>query len=180
MWRTGCVVAALWVGGVAYSPPGQANDRSLRALMILPSSCQVDENTPFEEDPFKTPDSIGRFTPGFYEVLCPLPVNNIEMSGTSNDNDISSFRVTYRDEDGLGSGGEVSVTLHRTVLLAGGEIRFVPVCSWSSNADGPDEIGHTSAVISCEHDVRSQNFYVFTVVLDRTTAEVNFYGIDFP
>ena len=32
----------------------------------------------------------------------------------------------------------------------------------------------------CQHDVRSRNFYVFEVVLNRTTAEVNFYGIDFP
>jgi hypothetical protein len=148
--------------------------------MIPPSACQVDGNEPFEEDPFKIRGSITRFTPGFYEVLCPLSVNNIEMSGRSNDNDLSSFRVTYRDQDGLGSGGEVSVTLHRTVLLPGGGIRFVPVCSWSSNTDGDDQLGATSDVVPCEHDVHRQNFYAFTVVLDRTTAEVSFYGIDFP
>jgi hypothetical protein len=140
----------------------------------------VDENTPFEDDPFKRPDAIVRFTPGFYEVLCPLPVNNIEMSGTGLDNDISSFRVTYRDTDGLGSGGEVSVFLQRAVLLSGGGLRTAPVCSWSSNRDGTDETGHTSDMVPCNHDVRSRDFYVFVVVLDRTTAEVEFTGIDFP
>jgi hypothetical protein len=177
MWRTGWVMAALLVGGVSYSSPGQANDRSLRALMIPPSSCQVDENEPFEDDPFKTPFSVGRFTPGVYTLLCPLPVNNIEMSGTSDDNDISSFRVNYDDQDGLGSGGEVSVILNRTVI-SGGVIRFIPVCRWSSNTDG--EPGAMSDVVPCQHDVRSRNFYAFDVVLDRTTAEVSFFGIDFP
>jgi hypothetical protein len=180
MSRIGCAVAALLVSGLAHSSPGQANDRSLRALMIPASSCQVDGNTPFEEDPFKTPSSIGRFTPGSYEVLCPLPVNNVEMSGTRKDNDISKFRVAYRDTDGLGPAGEVAVFLERTFLSGGGSLTTVPVCSWSSNTDGADETDYTSDVASCEHDVRRRNFYVFVVVLDRTSAEVNFFGIDFP
>jgi hypothetical protein len=189
MSRIGCTMAAVLVGGLAYSSPGQANDRSLRALMIPASSCQVDGNTPFEEDPFKTPSSIGRFTPGSYEVLCPLPVNNVEMSGMRNDNDISKFRVAYRDTDGSGPAGEVAVFLERTflsgggtltTLSGGGTLTTIPVCSWSSNTDGADETDHTSDVASCEHDVRRRNFYVFVVVLDRTSAEVNFFGIDFP
>jgi hypothetical protein len=183
MSRTIYIVAALLLGGGVFcSSRGEANDRSLRALMIPASSCQVDQNRPFEENPFKRPDAIVRFTPGVYEILCPLPVNNIEMSGTGSDNDISRFRVTYRDTDGRGSGAEVLVMLNRTVLLSDGSgLRFVPVCRWSSNTDGPDNEGHTSDVVPCQHDVLSRNFYAFWVILDVTTAdEVEFTGIDFP
>jgi hypothetical protein len=118
--RIGCVIAALLVGSIAQSSPGQANDRSLRALMIPPSSCQVDENTPFEEDPFKSPDSIARFTSGTYEIICPLPVNNIEMSGRWNDNDISKFRVNYFDFDGPGFGGRCRFSYNGPVFLTTG------------------------------------------------------------
>ena len=69
--------------------------------MIPASSCQVIANTPLEKNPFKgNVDAIRRFTPGTYRVVCPLPVNNIEMAGRGTDNDISRFRVTYRDTDG--------------------------------------------------------------------------------
>jgi hypothetical protein len=184
MSRTVLIMAALLVGGLTHSSPGQANDRSLRALTVPASSCQEDENSPFE-DPFKTPDSIGRFTPGFYEILCPLPINNIEMSGTGFDNDISRFRVTYRDTDGVGIGGEISVSLQRAIISPDASSSG-PVCAtWSSNTNGPDERVSVRDVAPCRHDVRSnsgatQSFYFFVVILERTTAELNFFGIDFP
>jgi hypothetical protein len=181
MLRTVLIMAALLVGGLTHSSPGQANDRSLRALTVPASSCQVDENGPFEDDPFKTPDSIGRFTPVFYEILCPLPINNIEMSGTGFDNDITSFRVTYRDTDGAGIGGEISVSLDRAIISP----EFTssgPVCrTWSSNTDGPDERIALRDVAPCRHDIRSnggevQSFYFFTVILEVTSAQVDFFG----
>jgi hypothetical protein len=181
MSRTRCIVAALLVGGLAYPSPGQANDRSLRAVMIPASSCQVIEDTPLEGNPFKEQvDAISRLTPGTYRVVCPLPVNNIEMAGRRNDNDISRFRVTYRDTDGLDPAGEVLVFLQRISLAGDGSLTIDFLCDWSSNMDGSDEIGYTSDVVPCAHDVSPRSFYVFQVILSRTSADVYFIGIDFP
>ena len=150
--------------------------------MIPASACQIVENTPFEANPFKGPDTINRRTPGSYAVLCPLPINNIEMSGTASDNDITRFRIAYGDEDGREPAGTVEVILRRTDWRTPGSVITRPVCQWNSNVNGSSAPGLKSDIVPCAHDVLSWNFYTFNVILSTTSAstQVYFYGIDFP
>jgi hypothetical protein len=172
--------SALCLLATAATTSAEANDRSVRALMIPASACQIVENTPFEANPFKGPDTINRRTPGTYSVLCPLPINNIEMSGTASDNDITSFRIAYVDGDGNGPATTVEVILRRTDLRTPGSVLTRPVCQWNSNVNGSP--GLISAIVPCAHDVLGRNFYTFNVILSTTSdsTQAYFYGIDFP
>ena len=102
------------------------------------------------------------------------------MAGRGNDNDISRFRVQYRDEDGLDPGAEVLVFLTRSSLAADGSRVFDFLCEWSSNTDGSDQTLYASDVVPCPHDVSRQSFYLFQVILTNTSAVAEFVGIDFP
>src|SRR5688572_17792610 len=69
-------------------------------------------------------------------VRCPLPLNNIEISNrTSNDNDMTSFRVLYQDADGFGEASNVAVSLVEVKLVATG-LQAQLVCNWRSNSNG--------------------------------------------
>ena len=39
---------------------------------------------------------------------CPLPINNVDLGTSSNDNDMSSFTVFYNDVDGRATGAWIS------------------------------------------------------------------------
>ena len=110
-----------------------ANDRDLRGTPVPASSC-----TPyFAENAGVSTGGSEPWYNGFYGLEglagqdhrllylhCPLSVNNIELSNPgSNDNDISSIRILYRDVDGFGSAILVEVMLYQTILLASGEIQ---------------------------------------------------------
>src|SRR5262245_54365151 len=97
--RTTALTAAL----LALAPVAHANDRDLRGTPVPATACIVT----FGDD-VPQPEREGWFSVENQQVnlRCPLPVNNIELSSTSNDNDISKFRVHYRDGDGFGIGAQ--------------------------------------------------------------------------
>ncbi|MGH7006721.1 MAG: hypothetical protein ACREIP_22465, partial [Alphaproteobacteria bacterium] len=111
---------------------------------------------------------------------CPLPVNNVELSGTTNDNEMTKFRVHYLDSDGAGADARLRVRLVRAspTIPNWDEGR---VCEWSSNTAALDG----RVVVDCPHDFESNTFYFFDLTLTVSASApshtfVRFWGIDFP
>ena len=175
-----------------------ANDRDLLATPVPASSC-----TPFFAE--NAGVSTGGSEPwynGFYGLEgragqahrllylhCPLSVNHIELSNPrSNDNDISSFRILYRDADGFGSEILVEVFLYQTILLASGEIQNRLLCHWNSNTSrtsGTGGTGFTRTNVPCVHDVTPGSFYtlearLITRFVGGPSPNAAFAGITFP
>jgi hypothetical protein len=117
---------------------------------------------------------------GTVTFYCPLPVNAYTVVNLTNDNDISSFRIYYRDSDGVGADAELTARLvYREasgLFSAGG--------TWSSNspATAAGETGNRRDVQPNVHDVRTDALYSFLVTMARTTTSQapSFAGIDFP
>jgi hypothetical protein len=91
-----------------------ANDRDLRAITVPAASCvpYIREGEPGTGAPtwvwsFAAFELSG-VRPGFHyataSLRCPLPIDAIDLSGTTNDNDIDKVRILYRDGDGPGGG----------------------------------------------------------------------------
>ena len=115
-------------------------------------------------------------------LRCPLPVNNIDLSGTTNDNDLSQIRVHYRDTDGTGSGTSVAVALIKTAVptTIGGS-QNTTVCSWFSSTDGTGATTTTRATKACAHDLAAGAFYHLQVSLQSSQGHnAQFLGVDFP
>jgi hypothetical protein len=188
------VLAPLAVGAL----PGSAlaNDRDLRATPIPAAACVatgrgtdgVGIGGDFSAGAYVVtgnfPENAG--SPKDQRLQCGLPVNNLELSNpSSNDNDITSFQVLYRDADGRGPETLVEVALNQTVPLASGALQSRPICRWSSNANGTAATGYTRANVPCAHDIPPGAFYHFTVRLfttatGATTPFAGFAGITFP
>jgi hypothetical protein len=178
---------------IAGSSPWEAiaNDRDLRATTVPAAICVAGGGTSgaiggtwVNRCEYVVP---GRFD-GQSELVdhhlhCALSLNNVDLGGTTNDNDISSFTVFYRDSDGLGTGTSIEVDLHQTTLVAG-NIQSVPVCSWRSNTSGNGSAGYTSSSAPCVHDMKATAFYHFEVrFLSSTVTQdvvASFVGIRFP
>ena len=127
-----------------------------------------------------SPGSFGVVGPGqSVRLRCPLPVNNVDLSGTSNDNDLTKLRGHYRDTDGFGTGGVVCIELLRTTASAQPN---TSVCIWSSNVDGTGGTTATTATKTCPHDLAAGAFYHLDVLLLATGAGnvAEFFGVDFP
>jgi hypothetical protein len=102
-----------------------ANDRDLRAITVPAASCvpYIREGEPGTGAPtwvwsFAAFELSG-VRPGFpyatASLRCPLPIDAIDLSGTTNDNDIDKVRILYRDSDGSGGGlTHVDVALEKT------------------------------------------------------------------
>ena len=67
----------------------------------------------------------------------PWPVNNAELSGTTDDNDLTSMRVHYKDSDGFGAGAAVQVVLAKTFVDASGPRGPRPCASGSRTPTAP-------------------------------------------
>lgn len=169
----------------------QANDRSIRGLMIPASSCQTYVQASGGSNCVISPEErAGRFTgnawtaypaePGIcqFVFVCPLPINNIELGGTSTDNDISKFRVHFRKP-----------TLSNSVIarliksqVSGANFVSSSVCGGLLMAA---TTAPTTTTVSCPHDVAGAGtFYHFEVILVQDPSSLSqvsqFYGIDFP
>jgi hypothetical protein len=191
-YRRRCLMAFA-IAALAASLPGlaQANDRDLRATTIPAQACQVTNvNGSGGTDRF---DAFGLLvelynpTPGLlYEVtlLCPLPLNAIDLGGTSNDNDISNFSVHHMDGDGRGENVDISIDLMELRTVSGA-VEGRTRCFWRSSVNGP---GSTAAAIGnmpCAVDLLGVGFYVFQVVVkglsrNDDSREAWFTGIRFP
>lgn len=185
--KPGCLhlLAGLLLSATLVSPT-QASDRSVRGVMIPPSSCQ-----PY---PQAGPDCIiprgqlrGYLTGNAWTIfptdcqfvlVCPLPINNIELGGMATDNDISKFRVHFRDPN---PGSQVIARLIKS-QVSGGTFISSSVCGGLVSAATTTP---TTTTVSCPHDVAGAGtFYHFEVILiGAGTSSIetpSFYGIDFP
>jgi len=154
-----------------------ANDQDLWAKTVPASFC-----TPVSEDQanevWLSNGALvfsGNNT-GTISFYCPVSLNAYTVSNNSWDNDISKYRVYYRDTDGQSNSSAVTARLvyrrANGMYSAGG--------TFSSN--GYSDTGNTSKVRNNAHDVRSSAHYAFLVTLRRTntTQSPAFTGIDFP
>ena len=157
---------------------GHANDRDLRGTAIPAAACVEHNRSAGFGGVSWSPD-------GFYVVQgtgqglalhCALPVNAIDLSGTTNDNDISRFRVHYKDPDGLGPANDIQVRFIKTSPASDGLKTYV--CEWSANTAGTGSANVASATRTCAHDVANGSFYHFDIYM--TGNDTRFYGIDFP
>ena len=102
----------LVLAGLTPSPAG-ANDRDLRAITIPASACQASRDYPYPSDPLPHGDGFivqsATTDLTIVSLRCPLPINNIDLSDTTDDNDVSKIRVHYRDSDGFGNNATVYV-----------------------------------------------------------------------
>jgi hypothetical protein len=159
------------LAGLLSAAAAQANDRDLRAAMVPASACTV--LTAAAPIGFRfARDHVVLATTGTGQAVsaslrCPLPVNNIDLGGTSNDNDLSKVRVHYKDSDGAGQRATVSVALFRGVVASAAPegVTSGAVCQWNSNTGGSGATGGTKATFACPHDLAAEAFYTFQVDL---------------
>ncbi|MGD9507623.1 MAG: hypothetical protein AB7I59_06350 [Geminicoccaceae bacterium] len=169
---------------IADVTPAQANDRDLRATMVSGASCtevaRSTFNNPWTSGDYFAVSSVNQFL----KLRCPLPLNQVDLSGTTNDNDISKIRVFYADSDGFGTDAGVAVELVRITMSArAASPQTTVVGTWSSDTDGTGAVTAAKATKACVHDLAAEAFYHFTVTL-RTGAgggnAATFVGIGFP
>ena len=105
------LLAALAASAALAPAIARANDRDLRGTPVPAAACIEYRRTGPIEDPWKA-GYFGLTGDGQYlQLRCPFPVNNIDLSGTTDDNDLSKMRVHYRDSDAFGDGAGVGVVL---------------------------------------------------------------------
>jgi hypothetical protein len=174
--------------------PAEANDRDLRATVINPFSCTVPYGHE-DQDRFMWVGWPHPYGLGFLadvaglgmSLICPLPLNNVDLGGTTNDNDITSFTVYYSDFDGRAGGAWMGVLL-REVTLVNGQLVSRVVCDWDSNRHGALASGPVSSNFPCAVDLVATAFYHFDVALINSsivsstpnTVAISFAGIRFP
>jgi hypothetical protein len=164
-------------------PPAHANDRDLRGTVVPASACTATSAGAPADRFFDRGAYVVDGSSELLVLICPLPVNNVDLSGTANDNDISKFRVYYLDSDGSANSAGLSLFLNQAVLAVDQPSghRTTDVCRWFSNPNGGGIRTATRSTFPCAHDVSSAGFYFFQVFLSAgpgTTA--TFLGIDFP
>ena len=93
-------------------------------------------------------------------------MNNVDLGGTSNDSDMSSFTVFHLDADGNGSGADVEVRLvGTTVDNVSGVASTTRRCSFRSSVQGPGKVGWAVGNVPCAVDLAATAFYYFEVIL---------------
>jgi hypothetical protein len=183
--------AALLAVLLAPAPAG-ANDRDLKATHISVYECQqAGVSSPDFRPAYTlsegilfngTPAGVGQRAVSLY---CPLPLNNVDLGGTTNDNDISSYTVFYQDADGLGERVQMVASLWEQTLT-GGKLVSRYLCGWNSNSDTTGSTAFTSDNVPCAVDLQATSFYVFEVNIwvneggPLTQTEAAFAGIRFP
>jgi hypothetical protein len=160
-----------------------ANDRDVRAKTVPASICQPSNSTQLGMVQIVHGSWVfqGSAT-GTVEIWCPLSLNQYTVSDNTNDNDISYYRVFYRDSDSAGAAAQVTVRLFYRRASAQapqptGEL-------FNSNAVSSPVPFNTSRYHSNPHDVfffPDGVLYFFRVTLTRnnSTQDPAFHGIDF-
>lgn len=153
----------------------RANDQDLRATTVPATSCQPASHSQAAE--VQLSNGAWTFTganTGTITFYCPLPVNGNTESDATNDNDITAFRVYYRDTDGAGGAAQVTARLvfRTTGLFAVGGV-------WDSNDS--NAVDDTTSFHFVNHDLSASALYSFLVTLSRSNNEQSpaFTGIDF-
>jgi hypothetical protein len=178
-------------------PPGRCRRRSQPPLASPPRSPRrrtavrsVWVRQGFEEALYGL---VGGYNGAYYSLRadknrriqlgCPLPVNAIELSGATDDNGVSKFRVHHRGPDGFGFGTTLTVDFYKTARTAAGH-QLALVKSWSSDVGGSGATGAATAVVALPQDLANGVFYSFQVMLTVFSVAgaptLEFAGIDFP
>lgn len=169
-------VALVTVGLVYGSPIAMATDRDLRATTVPATSCTPLDSTQADMVLLSNAAWVFRGTnTGTVTFYCPLSRNAITLSDATDDNDISAYRVYYRDSDGAGSAARVTTRLiYRRAdgLYAAGN-------TWNSNSQSAT--GNTTRIVANAHDMNADALYSFLVTLQRTNTQQApaFSGVDF-
>lgn len=153
----------------AVASPTQANDRSVRGLMIPAASCQQQSVAAGFFD-----TAIWSVANGVTRIACALPINNIELGGTAADNDLSKFRVLFRDGDGPGA----AATIYAALYYVNRSGVVGDLCGQLLSAASTTV---TSATVPCIVDLTPGVFYGIRIeMVAGPTVGVEFRGIDFP
>jgi len=175
--QTTALVATLLV----LAPVARANDRDLRGTPVPASACSEVSRFGLTQDPWFLGYYFVVGANGQLSLRCPLSVNDVELSGASNDNDISKIRVHYGDGDGAGTGAFVYLQFIKSTVSGSGTAENTVVCTWHSNLDGNGTTTVRRSTKSCVHDLAAGAFYHFRVIVDSGPgAAAQFLGIDFP
>ena len=106
------VVALFTIGFVWLAGTAGANDRDMLATTVPATACEPLNSSHANEVQLSNAAWVFRGTnTGTITFYCPVPRNAWTLSNTSNDNDISAFRVYYRDSDGTGTAARVTARL---------------------------------------------------------------------
>jgi hypothetical protein len=159
-----------------------ANDRDVQATTIPASACRPESNT--ADASVRMVNGAFIFNPnstGTVRFFCPLPINRLTVSDSSNDNDLTGYRVYYRDTDGTGNLAEITTHLFYRNSNAGSSI---PVnAAWSSNSNPSNLTVNTSFFVDDpNHQFEAFRLYFFVVTMRRnnnTNQDPAFGGIDF-
>ncbi|MEC4812013.1 MAG: hypothetical protein SAK29_01825 [Scytonema sp. PMC 1069.18] len=160
----------------AVSSVASANDQDVRATTIPASACRPRNDVADAAVTLSNGAYVfnGSAT-GTVILYCPLPINAHTISDTTDDNDISTYRVYYRDSDGIGSEAEIRTRLN---YRDSSGLQGVGT-TWSSNESNTTT--NTIRYVSLNHDVGFNRLYFFTVIMQRTNTgqDPAFSGIDF-
>jgi hypothetical protein len=171
------IFVALVTAGLVYgSQMALASDRDLRATTVPATACEPLNSTQANTVWLSNAAWVFRGNnTGTVTFYCPLPRNAVTLSDNTDDNDITVYRVYYRDSDGAGPAARVTTRLvyrRSTGLFAAGS-------TWSSNSHNATD--NTVALFANAHDMRFDAVYSFLVTLQRTNIQQDpaFSGIDF-
>jgi hypothetical protein len=163
---------------IAAALPLRANDQDVLATTVPATACQPASTTSAEKMAISNAAwTFAGAATGTVFLYCPLPINGNTVSGAGNDNDISSYRIYYRDSDGTGAAAEVTTQLvyrRSDGLYSGG-------AEWSSNSNLLNTTTNTIDFQDNVHDMTANGLYSFYVTLKRTNTGESpaFSGIDF-
>lgn len=157
-----------------------ANDRDVEATTIPASACRPESDT--ADASVRMVNGAFIFNPnstGTVRFFCPLPINRLTVSDSSNDNDLSRYRVYYRDTDGTGNVVEITTQLFYRNSNANSSI---PVgAAWSSNSNPSNLTVNTFFYVLQSHQFEVFRLYFFVVTMRRNNINQDpaFGGIDF-
>ena len=159
-----------------------ANDAPLLATTVPASSCApVDEA---QSDKVRLSNGAWVFSgvhTGTVMFYCPLPLNAMDVNNVLQVNDMTTYRVYYRDSDGggiLNNRAKVTARLiYRKAdgMYSGGSL-------WSSRFTPNNQTDNSTAIKVNNHTLQANALYSFVVTLYRSESEQKpaFSGIDFP
>ncbi|MEG4622832.1 hypothetical protein Q5691_00810 [Microcoleus sp. w1-18aA5] len=157
-----------------------ANDQDVLATTIPASACRPESDTA---------DARVRMVNGAFifndnatgtvRFFCPLPINRLTVSNPSNDNDLTGYRVYYRDTDGTGNLAEITTHLFYRNSNAGSSIAVGT--AWGSNSNPSNLRVNTSFFVRQTHQFGDFRLYFFVVTMRRNNINQDpaFGGIDF-
>ena len=157
-----------------------ANDQDVQATTIPASACRPESDTADASVRMVNGAFIfnGNST-GTVRFFCPLPINRLTVSGPSNDNDLTGYRVYYRDTDGTGNLAEITTHLFYRNSNAGSSIAVG--AAWGSNSNPSNSTVNTSFFVGQTHQFEAFRLYFFGVTMRRNNINQDpaFGGIDF-